>query len=160
MEYDLLYRKKLRKAIEAEVKSGASYDCVASLVKNGKTRAQFLSFSKRVHGTKTMLCGRLKRLGANASELLEVCERQTFSPENFTLEGALNLGLEANATAIKCYRDLERLSEAVEEKAAFKKLVKEKALEKSKVKQEKKFDRESGLGLTKNALRRGFLGGR
>jgi len=71
------------------------------------------------------------------------CKSCKVDPEEFSLDGALNLGLEITEQATKFYKTLSKLSKEVEDRKLYKSLIKEKIEQKTYLKKEKKFYRST-----------------
>ena len=84
---------------------------------------------------------RLKSLGRDDFTEKNKCDLCKIDPERFSLIGAIDLGLEVAAIAIKFYNDLLRSSDNAEDKRLFKRLLREKKAQRGLLKAEKKFPR-------------------
>lgn len=129
----------LERAIDAENTTSICYKHLASLIKNGRIRNKFYSFSEAARLSKDFLTSRLGSLGKSDFVLEEKCTFCKINPESFSLEGAINLGLEITKAAADFYKRLLGLSRDEEYRKLFKKLLSEKSEQRNFLKKEKRF---------------------
>lgn len=134
--------ENLQDAIDTEHTVSFCFEYIASLIKNGRVRNKFCSFSELAKRNKDTLMECLKRQGVNNFVLEHKCKFCKLRPESFSLVGALNLGLEVVGASIKFYNDLLDLSYSDEDKTLFKRLKKEKIEQRVFLKKESRFVQE------------------
>lgn len=131
--------EKLKSVICTEHTIHTNYNRLVSLIKNGRIRDKLRSHSTAAKRNKNLLIEQLNSLGVNSYVAESPCKFCKITPEDFSLIGALDLGLEVTTVAIKFYRDLLHLSDDVEKKDLFKRLLKDKITQKNFLKREKRF---------------------
>lgn len=134
--------EKLQGAIDTEYTMSTCCNYLASLIKNGRIRNKFRSFSDEAKTNKGLLLDRLDSLGVTNFVVEDKCKFCKINPESFSLIGAVNLGLEVVNTAIKFYKDLLDFGDDIEDKKLFNKLLREKNKQRNFLKKEKKFVRK------------------
>lgn len=138
---ELIIRIKeyLQAAIDAEHTASICFKYAASLIKNGKIKAKFLTFAESAEKNKELLLVKLRNLGVDNFVLEQKCKFCKLSPESFSLIGTLNLALELIAVSIKYYNNLIAQVESRQDKELFKKILKEKNKQRVLLKKEKRF---------------------
>lgn len=133
------FRDELQNAIDAENAMSICYNRLASLIKNGRIRNKFRAFSEEAKTDKELLIQSLKNLGVDNFVLDNKCTFCKINAESFSLIGAIELGLEAASAATKFYKRLLGLAKGPDDKKLFKKLQKEKNVQRVFLKKEKAF---------------------
>lgn len=131
--------EKLQGAIDTEHAIVICCGHLTSLIKNGRIRDKFRSISAAAKANQELLSERLVTIGVKDFVLGWKCTYCKMSPEAFSLKGAIELGLEVTATTIRFYKDLLRLSDNIEDKKLFKRLLKAKTEQRGFLKSERRF---------------------
>lgn len=131
--------EQLRNALDAENIIAECFGHLAGLIKNGTIRRNFICFAEAARNNQHLLKDRLAELDVKEFVEPDKCTFCKINAESFSLSGALNLGLEANAAAIKFYKNLLTVSKKEEDKKLFKSLIREKNKHQVFLKKEKKF---------------------
>jgi rubrerythrin len=134
--------EQLHNALDAENIIPDCFKHLSALIKNGRIRNSFISFSEAAKNNQRLLKDRLSNLGAKDFVSQDKCTFCKIKTESFSLSGALNLGLEANSAAIKFYKNLLTVTKSEEDKKLFNSLIKEKNQQQDFLKKEKKFLRK------------------
>ncbi|MBD3246324.1 MAG: hypothetical protein GF333_04870 [Candidatus Omnitrophica bacterium] len=120
-----------------------TYNCsrhLAAVLKNGKTKKLFRGMAEqakfRAETLREILQARKGKIDVSVPE----CELCRLNPEQFSVQGAVNIGLEMNRIAVSFYKMLASSRAAPEYKGVFARLLKEKRAERRNLKQEKKFE--------------------
>ncbi|MDD5154960.1 MAG: hypothetical protein PHF11_00540 [Candidatus Omnitrophica bacterium] len=133
--------EKLERALDAEQATAVCCGRLAALIKNARIRKNFLCLSEAAKNNQRLLYDRLKALEAKGVVPQDKCEYCRINPESFSLDGAINLGLEVTSAAIKIYKGLLACSQGEDDKKLFEGLIKEKKGQFNSFKKEKKFMR-------------------
>lgn len=129
----------MQNAVDAENMMHFCSSHLTSLIRNGRIKNKFSSFSESSKNNRDFLVKCLSDLGVDKYFPEEKCKFCNIKAESFSLLGAVNLGLEVTDAAIKTYKKLLELSETSDDKKKFKEILKEKDTEKASLKEEKKF---------------------
>ncbi|MCX5678685.1 MAG: hypothetical protein NTY76_06215 [Candidatus Omnitrophica bacterium] len=129
----------LKYAADAENMMHSCCKCLAELTPNGKTRKSFHTFSESAKTNRDRLTKYFSDLGVTDYVLKNGCQTCKTDPEDFSILGAVNLGLELNKITIKLYKDAVRLIRDREDKEIFHDILNKKTAEKSALNNEKKF---------------------
>ncbi len=127
----------LKEALNIEKFSSTCYGHLPGLIKNGRIKKKFVSFSLQANRNVELLREILKKAGIEFN-LLEGCSVCKLNPESFSLIGVLGLAWEINKRLIECYKGLIRLADTSEKKI-FKDILKEKMAQKNFLKKERNF---------------------
>lgn len=138
--------EELESVIDVEHSSSVCFQHLASLIKNGRIRSKFSHFAYAAKVNKDLLTDCLSKFGVTDFKLEEKCIYCKIKPENFSLTGAIELGLEVSNIAIKRYKILLKLSAPDGDGRLFKKLRKEKIRQKALLIKEKKYHRDEEAG--------------
>ena len=139
--------EQLQAAIEVEHTLSMCCNHLISLLRNGRVKNKFLVFSDSAKKNETVLMGRLKKLGTSDFIAKDKCPSCKVNPTNFSLVGAINLGLEIVSVAMRCYKHLANSSGDSQDKRLFKRLLKEKTQQRDFLKKEREFDHQDEFKL-------------
>ena len=133
---------QLQKVIDTEHSAIKCYQRLGALIKNGRIRKQFYLSADTAQSNESDLLKYLSRLGIKDFILEETCTFCKINLESFSLEGAVDLGLQISDNAIKSYRELLRIVSDSKDKIWLKRQMKEKIRQRDLLKKEKTFDHE------------------
>jgi rubrerythrin len=131
--------EKLQNAIDAENTLSKCCGHLFSLIRNGRIRSQFQKFSEVAKENIEMLRDCLKDLCVENFMPQDKCKYCKIDPESFSLQGAINLGLEIINACIKFYKELANLSRDKENRNLFDELTREKINQRNFLKKENEF---------------------
>jgi len=131
----------LKGAIETEYHLAKCCGHIASLIKNGRIKSQCYLYADLAAKSEEELRGYLYNLNEEEFVFEDKCKFCRLNPGNFSLKGAIDLGLETSGIAIKFYKELLNLIENRSNKDFFRKLLKNKISQRDALKKEKRFDR-------------------
>ena len=134
-----LLANELERAVCAENASFMCYSHLASAIKDGRIRNKLRFFSEKADKNRKFLTSNMKTINKEYSLPEAKCDFCNINCENFSIEGAINLGLELTNATARFYRGLLSLSSDSEKKKIIKKLLKEKIEEKKFLRKEKIF---------------------
>jgi hypothetical protein len=129
----------LKCAADAEHMMHSCCKCLAEMTPNGKTRKSFHIFSESAKSNRDRLTKYFSDLGVTDYIVKNGCQACRTDPENFSLLGAVNLGLELNNITTKLYKDALKLIGDREDKDIFHDILNKKNAEKAGLNNEKKF---------------------
>ena len=137
----------LQNTVDAESMMHFCCSHLAHLIKNGRIKNKFCSFSQTAETNKELLVERIISLGISNFLPENKCRFCNVKSESFSLLGALNLGLEVASVAIKLYKDLLNLTDNLDDKKLYKEILNEKSIQLAFLKKEKRFVSKGELKL-------------
>lgn len=132
---------RLKGAIDVESAMAFCYSHLGLLIKNGRIRRKFFLYAETSKEREKALLERLHKLGIKDFVLKEKCKFCKINPESFSLLGALNLGIDIVSVGIKFYKELVSLSDSLEDKKFFQRLLREKVKQRDFLRKERKVTR-------------------
>lgn len=129
----------LKYAADAENMMHFCSERLASMINNGRTRKSFHLFSESAKMNRDYLTKYLSDLDITGYLLKNGCQTCKIDPENFSLLGAVNFGLELNSIVIKSYKEALKLIKDRKSKEIFRDFLNKKITEKAVLNNEKKF---------------------
>ncbi len=136
------YETGAQTAICLENATAMCCERTAELVKNGKIRQRFGDISVSAKQNKQWLLKRLAENGAVAPTDRH-CAFCRLNPDNFSLDGAINLCLELTEGAIASYKKLSESALSSDDQETIASLVEEKIRVRDFLKKEQNFPRET-----------------
>ncbi|MFH1594622.1 MAG: hypothetical protein ABID09_08005 [Candidatus Omnitrophota bacterium] len=137
------FLKKLSQAIDAENTSAICYWHLSALIKNGKSKSKLKAFSTTSKENKALLLERLKGEGKGDFALEKGCEFCKMDPQDLSVIGSVNLGLEMTKIAAKLYKDLLASSRTGGDRSLFKRILNTKTDQNRFLRREKSFAPEA-----------------
>ncbi|MDP2923669.1 MAG: hypothetical protein Q8O30_08140 [Candidatus Omnitrophota bacterium] len=138
-----MFIEVLQKAIDAENTLRNCCSHLSSLIHNGRIRKEFNRLAEVADNDTHVLSGYMRAQNMQLILPENKCKYCKIKPESFSLEGAVNLGLEIVSLCEALYKDLTKLTKDYSSKTLFENLRKEKAREKNFLKREKRFIKEN-----------------
>lgn len=138
------FLESIRGAVEAEHHLGRCCFHLSLLIKNGTVRSRFEELSRAAKDTENKLSNILLREGQPYALKCE-CKFCRLNPDNFSLEGAINLALEIVEAAINYYRVLVGVADGGD-RLLFTSLLKDKIKHRRALLKEREFHHSSGKG--------------
>ena len=119
-----VFFENLKGALEVEPHLGLCCQRIGLLIKNGGVRTKCERLALSAKEAEGKLQGIFQREGV-VFKIEHRCQFCRLKPDNFSLEGAINLGLEIVKVGIQYYRNLVRLSRG-DDRSLFVGLLKDK----------------------------------
>ncbi len=136
-------RTSLQNAICLENATAVCCEHTAELIRNGKIRQRFGDISAAAKQNKQWLLKRFKETGvAAAPDTERHCSVCKLNPDNFSLDGAINLCLELTEGAISSYKKLSETTQNDGDREMFASFLEEKIQGRDFLKKEQQFSRE------------------
>ena len=132
----------LKSTCDAECVTSQCTSYCASLINNERVRNRFHLIHDVAEKNKKILLQRLEARGSGTYQGRHACDKCNLAADNFSLYGAIQLGLEVTAVSIKYYKRLLDLSESSEDKELFKKMLREKVKQRHFLIIEEDYDHE------------------
>ena len=137
------YKEYVQGALDAECLSRKCFGYCISLIRNARVKEYFQSFQDVAEYNFHCLTKYLSRVGQSDAESRQpYCVQCKLTPEDFSLYGAIELGIELTTASIQLYKRLLDKSENARDKEIFKDMLKEKIKQRNFLRHEQEFDHE------------------
>lgn len=137
--------ERLQEVADLQASVGKCFLRLSELIKNGRVQKQFKDLALEAKEVQNQLCEKIQDIAGETYRAEILCKRCRLREENLSILGAINLGLEATKTMIKCYKTLIKESRSLQEQRFFKELKKRVSQQRKILEREKDIQTKKGL---------------